>query len=495
MRKTNDYLYQGCTRSTCPECRRVIDAQVRVKQNRVYLHKYCPEHGHSSALVSSDAAWTAWAEKFNKPGERPLELSSAAKDGCPSDCGLCEDHQQHSCFTQIEITDVCDLSCPSCYMGPQNRWYLSVDRAEWMFKRMVELEGTPETVTLTGGEPTLHPEIFEIAARAHAQNIRHVLINTNGNKIARDPDFAKRMADLGVYCYLQFDGFDDDAYRTLRGQPLLDLKLRALENLEKAKCPTVLAATIAKGVNEQEAGKIVRFVVDHEFAVCASFQPMTFVNRLDRRGGVDAWAPGESACPDPLDRITQPEMLDLIEQQTDGLVQRKDFIPVPCHNAACGSVTYLLIGDDREVVPVTRMFKIDPYLDYVKNRSRVDMDDLFQMTRVELEKLWSMSAVGGSAKVQQGIKNLVTRCCGTDAAGQLGDFEKRVKQISVHMFMDAHTWDMSRARKCCIHFMLPDGKLVPFCQYNLFHRGKSGHLYEQFARVPSALQPEVGPAR
>ncbi len=452
----------------------MVQARYHERNNRLELHKFCPEHGPSSAVVSTDAAWTQKYLNEVKPADQPLKVGAKVEHGCPHDCGLCTDHEQHSCFIQIEITDTCDLTCPNCYMGPHNKWYLTLEEADRMFKRIGELEGVQEVLTLTGGEPTLHPKLFELAELALAHDIRYVLVNTNGNRIAREPDFAKRMADLGLVCYLQFDGFDDDVYRKLRGKPLLETKLKALENLEKAGCDTVLSPVIARGLNEHQLGKIVQLGVSKKFIKAVNFLPMTYVKQVGdgTRKSDSAWKEGESSCADPQDRLTLTDMHQLLEQHTDGFIKSKDFTAVPCHHPSCGSVTYVITGVDGRPIPVSRIFEAGPLSGYIKNRSRVDMEDLLQVTRIELEKLRSSEGLPAREKYLAGVRDLVTKCCGTDCAvGSL--FEDAVTQISVHAFMDAHTWEVDRARKCCIHFMLPDGKLMPFCQYNIFHR--DGH--------------------
>jgi len=466
-KKTNKYLYKRDTRSTCPVCRQLVTARVHEKQNKLYMEKFCPEHGRSTALLSSDAAWTEWSRGFNKPGEKPLLVAGNVEKGCPNDCGLCDDHEQHSCSIQIEVTDKCDLTCSNCYMGPENSWFLPKERAEWMFDRMVEVEGNPEIVQLTGGEPTLHPDLLEMAAAAVKRNIKYVLVNTNGNQLARDPDLAKRMADQGIFVYLQFDGFDRDIYIKQRGRDLLDIKMQALENLEMANCQTVLAPLAEKGVNDHQLGQIIQLAVSKKFIKSVSFQPISYNRAFNPQAG--KWAYDAEACPDPVNRITMQEMIKKIGEQSEWL-EASDFVPVPCHQPACGSVTYLLEGD-HGIMPLTKIIQVDHFLDYVKNKPRVDMDEVFQVSRMELEKLWSMSAIGGSDKVIEGIRNLLTRCCGTDV-NTIDMFQDQITQVSVHHLMDPHNYDADRARKCCVHFMLPSGKLMPFCNYNVLYRDR-----------------------
>jgi 7,8-dihydro-6-hydroxymethylpterin dimethyltransferase len=467
-KKTNDYLFKGETRSLCPECMKVIVAKVHERGNKLYLDKFCPEHGKSTALLSSDAAWTDWSQSFNKPGEVPHFITGKTAEGCPDDCGLCESHEQHSCSIQIEITDKCDLTCHNCYMGPQNKWFLPKERAEWMFDRMVQMEGSPEIVQLTGGEPTLHPDLFDIAKSAVARNIKYVLINTNGNRIAKEYDFAQRLADEGLYVYFQFDGFRKEIYETMRGKDLLATKLQALENLEKAGVNTVLTPTIEKGVNDDQLGEIIRLATSKKFIKGVSFQPISYVKHYQANEG--SWSYKKDACADPFNRITMQDMIKGIAAQMNGLLEESDFVPVPCHQPSCGTVTYVVEGDNG-MVPLTRILQVDNLLDYVKNKPRVDMDEVFQASRMELEKLWSMSAIGGSEKVLHGVRNLLTRCCGTDM-DTLGMFEDKITQVSIHHIMDAHNFDVNRSRKCCVHFMLPSGKLIPFCNYNNIYRDK-----------------------
>lgn len=468
QKKTNDYLFKGETRSLCPECKEVVVARVHERANKLYLEKFCPTHGKSTALLSSDAAWTEWSESFNKPGEVPFYIGGKTEEGCPSDCGLCESHEQHSCSVQIEITDKCDLSCHNCYMGPENSWFLPKERAEWMFDRMVRMEGNPEIVQLTGGEPTLHPDLFDIAKAAVKRNIKYVLINTNGLRIAKDYDFVQRLADEGLYVYFQFDGFRPEIYQTMRGRDLLEFKLKALENLEKAGVNTVLTPTIEKGVNDDQLGDIIRLALGKSFIKSVSFQPISYVKHI--KPGDNAWAYRKDACPDPNDRITMQDMIKGIAAQMGGVLKENDFVPVPCHQPSCGTVTYVVEGDSG-MVPLTRVLQVDHLLDYVKNKPRVDMDEVFQASRMELEKLWSMSAIGGSEKVLNGVRNLLTRCCGSEG-DTLTMFEDKITQVSIHHIMDPHNFDVNRSRKCCVHFMLPSGKLIPFCNYNNIYRDK-----------------------
>ena len=128
--KVRNHVFYELTRSLCPECRQVVDAQVLIRDRAVYLRKYCPEHGWHEALVSSDVDWYLNSLKFNKPGAIPQDFTMKVKEGCPHDCGLCPEHQQHTCVGVIEITSRCNLICPTCFADAGQGYDLSLPQVE-----------------------------------------------------------------------------------------------------------------------------------------------------------------------------------------------------------------------------------------------------------------------------------------------------------------------------------------------------------------------------
>ena len=231
-KKDADYVFYELTRSICPECRRVIDAQIILRDNKVYMRKRCPQCGPFEALVYADAeAYTTFG-KFNKPGTIPLAYGTEIHDGCPHDCGLCPDHQQHTCLGIIEVNSVCNMNCPLCFSEARPGFNLSMEEVEQILDDFVRTEGTPEVVQFSGGEPTIHPQIIDFVRAAKARGIRSVMINTNGKRIAKDDRFLEQLNEVRPSLYFQFDGFDSETYRILRGEPdILEEKLRALDRL------------------------------------------------------------------------------------------------------------------------------------------------------------------------------------------------------------------------------------------------------------------------
>ncbi len=376
-----DYVFYELTRSLCPECRRVIDAQIVLRDDRVFMRKRCPDHGWFEALVYGDAqAYTAQA-RYNKPGTIPLQFSTAIAHGCPHDCGLCPDHQQHVCVGIIEINTACNMDCPLCFADAGAGYNMTLSEVESILDHLVTTEGSPEVVQFSGGEPTIHPELIPMLKAAAERQIAHVMINTNGRRIAHDDDFLAELAELKPAVYFQFDGFRPETYRLIRGEAdLLEEKIRALDRLAAANVPVILVPAIEQDINLDEVGQIVKFGLEHPAVFGVNFQP--------------AFHAGRHLPHDPLRRLTIPDLIQALEAQTQGLFVASDFVPVPCCFPTCNSVTYAYVEEDN-VLPLTRIVDVDEYLDYITNR---DMPNWNESLKTTLERLWSSSAIPGTPR-------------------------------------------------------------------------------------------------
>ncbi len=440
------HLFLDVSRSLCPICRRLVDAQVIARNGQVILRKRCPDHGWTEALLSSDLSWYLHAQKYNRPGLLPPQRAAEVRDGCPYDCGLCPEHQQHTCLAIVEVNSGCNLRCPVCFMsaGDVPAFSLSLQQVEAMLDRLMAQEGETEVVQVSGGEPTIHPEILEILAAIKRRKVRYVMLNTNGLRLARDEAFVRRLAELGVYVYLQYDGVEPETHLAIRGVDLRREKREALDRMAAHGVQAVLAATVAKGVNDHEIGAIVRTGLEHPAVRGVAFQPI--------------FLEGRHLPVSPLDRLTLPDVLHAIEAQTQGLFTVRDFTPVPCCHPTCMATTYAYVEDGR-VTPLARIVDVDAYIDYYANHALPDID---LEVRRALEGLLSASSVGGSEK------QLLNFCaaCGLALPDDLQAMLDRIFMLNVTGFMDAHTFEVRRLMKCCIHELLPDGRLVPFCAYN-----------------------------
>src|SRR5579864_9404728 len=223
--KTRPYLFYDVTLSICSTCFQKVEGKTVIQDGKVFLLKRCPEHGPERVLIADDAEYyLRCREVFIKPPEMPLVYNTPVKWGCPYDCGLCTDHEQHSCLTLIEVCDYCNLRCPICYAasGPERQQFRDLKTVERMLDAVVRNEGQPDVVQLSGGEPTLHPDFFAVLDAAKRRPIKHLMVNTNGVRIARDQAFAERLASYkpGLEVYLQFDSSRAAPLRELRGADL-----------------------------------------------------------------------------------------------------------------------------------------------------------------------------------------------------------------------------------------------------------------------------------
>ena len=448
VKQDADYIFHELTRSICPECKTVIDAQILIQDNKVLMRKRCPTHGWFPGIISSDAQMYVDSVKFNKPGTLPLEFSTEVKDGCPLDCGLCPEHKQHICLALIEVNTACNLNCPICFANAGVGFSLTMEQVEFMLDRFVETEGDPEVVQFSGGEPTIHPDLMEMIQAARDRGIRQVMINTNGVRIALDDKFLDELAKQNPVIYFQFDGLRPETYITIRGEDLLELKLKALDRLAEKGIDAVLVAAIERGVNTAEVGAILKFGLKHPAVRGVVFQPVTHVGRH-----IDF---------DPMERVTIPDVIHGIVDQSDGRFILEDFVPVPCCFPTCQVNSYVFV-DGETTVPLPRLLDIDKYLDYITHRALPKPTNSKDVQEA-LEKLWSASAVPGS----EDAANQFQCACGPglELGYELSHLKDHIFQIAIKDFMDPWTFNLKQVMKCCVGILVPDGRIIPFCAYN-----------------------------
>ncbi|MBL8810174.1 MAG: radical SAM protein [Planctomycetaceae bacterium] len=466
-------IFHSFSRGLCPVCRELVDGARIIRDGKVYLRRQCPKHGMQESLISGDVEWFLKSLSFARPGIQPKEYSTNVEKGCPHDCGLCPDHEQHSCLPIIEITNHCDLECPICIV--QNRHNYHMTRTEFVsiLDGLVRKEELIDTVNLSGGEPMLHPEILQFidTARQYRQFTR-LSISTNGLRIASDWEFCQQLAERGVYINLQLDSLSNQSLRTLRGTGRHDtVKQKALENLERAGVRTTIVATIARGVNDHEIGDCVRLVMEKDFILSLMFQPAAYTGT-----GGSQFGPH-----DPLDIITIPDIVRCMEEQTGGDLKRSDFLPLPCSHPGCFALTYLLKTEDG-CIPFPRFIELENYIAAITNRGTIRPDDRFdEMLRNTIDQLWSAAGqIPDSPRILRTLKRALRLMFPDDRRIELEERlrlgEGLVKTIFIHAFMDEHTFEVDRIRKCCTHYALPDGRLMPGCAYNMMYRHRDSRF-------------------
>ena len=466
VKRDRDEVFVEFTRSICPVCKTVVDGQVNIRDNKVYLRKRCKEHGWFEALVYGDAQMYMDSARFNKPGTIPLAFQTDVKDGCPADCGLCPEHKQHACLGIIEVNTGCNLDCPICFAdsGHQPDGYaITLQQCERMLDAFVASEGEAEVVMFSGGEPSIHKHILDFIDLAQQRPIRAVNLNTNGIRLASDRAFAdalgerNRVPGRAVNIYLQFDGFDERTHLAIRGRDLREVKQKALDNCAEAGLTVTLVAAVERGLNDHELGDIIQFGLSHPAVRSVSFQPVTHSGRHVQF--------------DPLTRLTNSDIIHGIAAQRPDWFQASDFFPVPCCFPTCRSITYLLSeGTPGEpgfgVVPIPRLLNVEDYLDYVSNRVVPDY-----AVREALEKLWSASAFMGTDTASSRLATAAAaldcaEACGVNLPEAVTNITDRAFMIVIQDFQDPYTLNVKQLMKCCVEEITPDGRLIPFCAYN-----------------------------
>jgi uncharacterized radical SAM superfamily Fe-S cluster-containing enzyme len=476
--RVRPYAFYDVAVTICSTCFRKLEGKIVFQDDKVFLLKRCPVHGAEKVLVADDVDYyRRCREVFIKTPEMPAVYNTPVKWGCPYDCGLCTDHEQHSCLTLVEVTDSCNLRCPVCYAGsgPERTEHRSLALIEKMLDAVVRNEGQPDVVQLSGGEPTLHPDFFEIVKLAKARPIRHLMVNTNGLRIAQDEEFVRRLAEIEDFeVYLQFDSFEREALLDLRGGDLRGVRERALERLNKYKISTTLVATLRKGLNDGEIGKLIDFALTQSCVRGVTLQPIQDAGRLEKFNPA-------------TDRLTLTEVRRKILGQTS-VFRPEDVIPVPCHPDALAMAYALKI--DGKVVPLTGLVDKDVLINGARNTIVYEEEPRI---RDCLFKLFATnhSPESGAASLRELL------CCLPTIAAPANLTYENMFRVLIVQFLDTHAFDVRSVKKTCIHIAHPDGRLIPFDTYNLFYRDdlertRLGPLRMQGAQNLSSISAAKG---
>ena len=461
--RTRPYLFYDTAVSLCSTCYRRIDAKIVFENDNVFMLKRCPQHGFERVLIADDVDYyRRCREVFLKPPEMPERYNTPVKHGCPYDCGLCPDHEQHSCLSLLEICDACNLSCPICYAqsGTHRTEFKPLEQIDRMLDCICANEAEPDVVQISGGEPTLHPDFFAVLDAAKLRPIRHLMVNTNGIRIAQDEKFAQRLAGYmpKFELYLQFDSLRRDPLLQLRGADLRNTREKAIKRLNRLGISTTLVVTVERGVNDNELGSIVEFALKQPCVRGVTFQPVQQAGRLNNY---------ESAA----HRLTLTEVRRRILAQT-AVFKPEDLIPVPCHpDSLAMGYAMKLAG---KVVPLTSMVSPDVLINGGRNTIIYEQDPAIRADlesnptlRNQLFKLFSTNHSPQSQATT--LRELL--CCLPQIMAPKNLGYDNLFRILIVQFIDAQSFDLRSIKKTCIHIAHPDGeRLIPFDTYNMFYR-------------------------
>jgi uncharacterized radical SAM superfamily Fe-S cluster-containing enzyme len=434
------------TQSLCPVCLQVIPAARVSRDGDLYLEKECPQHGLFSALI-----WRG-AESYEHWGDTSVEAvppnnrGTVSNQGCPYDCGLCPDHQAQTCTAIMEVTQRCNLGCPVCFASSSanGRTDPDLNCIERMYRSVWEYAGNP-SIQLSGGEPTIRDDLPEIIKLGKTIGFSHIQINTNGLRIARDPDYLAKLVDAGAdLIYLQFDGVEDSVYQTLRGRDLFEVKVQAIQNCARAHIGVLLVPTVIPGYNLNQLGDIVQFAKSWiPYVKGIHFQPISYFGRYPEQ-------PGDK------DRVTLPDVIHALVEQTEGELRETNFLPRRSKDAHCSFNSIFVLREDGKLQGRTNINYLTPLESLEEGSSPAILAREFVNTR------WRLS---DELRLEE------KKCCCSSTKSKYQDIleEENRKSITITCmpFQDVWNIDFERLRKCCVHVVTEQGKLVPFCAYYL----------------------------
>jgi hypothetical protein len=470
----------------CPECSCLILGRYYVDEQTVWIEKTCPEHGYFRDKVNTDVELYLKGTRSGYQDERGVyEPQVTGASACPTDCGLCNQHHSASCLAQIDLTNRCNLTCPVCFASANQAGYLAEPSYEMVVEYLRSLRNQhpyPATaIQFTGGEPTLHPDFLRIVKAAHEMGFSHIQIATNALRIA-DPEFAARAAEAGLHTlYMQFDGLDDALYQQLRAAPLLEKKLRAVENCRQTGMKICLVPTIVKTVNDDQVSRIFQFAVENADVISAiSYQPVSFTGRIahdermQKRYTLGDLAHDLAACSGadlqrdffPLNFMTP---LSRIMQTVDG----KPKIRPSCHSD-CAFGSYFFVTPDRQAIPVPKLFDIVRLMGrFNELAARIERERPSALANWK-DKLDITLAFLGSYRWSErdfrvtpfrflhALRGMTNKGVGRGAPGQ--KTYRTLMAAGMH-FMDRYNFDTERIKRCVILYSTPDG-MYPFCTIN-----------------------------
>lgn len=493
------------TWSLCPETRDVVPAVVWEKDGKVWITKKCPE-GMITDVYYEDAKMYKRFEEWRFDFKIKSYNVENTGVNCPFDCGLCPRHRSHTNLLNIVLTNRCNLSCWYCFFyhkEGQPVYEPTLEQIRMMLRNAKSEQPIgANAVQFTGGEPSLRDDIIEIIKIAKEEGYDHVQFNTDGIRFAFEPELVKRIREAGVNTfYLSFDGVTPKTnWKNHWEIPLI------FENVRKAGGPTiVLVPTLIRNVNDHEAGAIINFGLNHlDIVRSVNFQPISLVGRVPKKERQRF-------------RITIPGAIKRIEEQTNGVIAMDDWYPIPIagHIAkffeafagkryymtshfACGAATYVFLDGDR-VIPISRFINIEGFVEFLEEKAeefkkwhhlgRLQKLKLGAQVFLKFKSFYDDKYAPKSFDVLKIMREAFTH--GTYEA--LGEFHYKTLFLGMMHFMDEYNYDVERVERCVIHYAMPDGRIVPFCSFNVIpelYRDKVQNQFSYTWEEWKALHPD-----
>lgn len=467
MRAERSYTYLGTVKGMCRDCRALVPARVLEEAGVVHQERLCPKCGPARARLADGVDWFLARTATTVNCRSGLLPGNPVRDGCPHDCGPCAQHANSCHLPVFSITNACNMECPICftYNRADKRYFMQRAELRALVERLLARTGPLDLINITGGEPTLHPDVLGLLEECRRSEIGRVTMNTNGLRIAADDEFCAALSRLGTYVVLSFDTLRSDRALRIHGSDVVGTKLRALSNLQRHGVGATLLNVMIRGVNDDEIGDVIALARSHSVVRSVTVQTMAFTGNGGKHFG-----PREHM---PLDGAAAA-----IEKATAGAMRREHFFPHPGAHPLCYSVAFYL-KDGAEIHSLTEIMSVEELRRMIGGgyllRPGEDGQRAFQ---AGIDRLWSEGDPKNLLPVVRRLLERLYPASGTLAAAERQALaESSFLAVYVHAHMDEDTFDVARVQSCPDQVPDPDGRLIPACAYNLFYRQRDPRFW------------------
>jgi uncharacterized radical SAM superfamily Fe-S cluster-containing enzyme len=478
------------TKSICPVCQKKIDAELIEANGKILITKTCEEHGAFTATHWESPPVFKFAEKFDYFKYFGDANASKNPEGCPYICSFCEKHVSDTVIGVIDVTKRCDLKCTICFSTFDEHdvdYEPSKEKIVKMLAFLSKRNPKPPALLFSGGEPLQREDMPEIIGAAHKLRFMTILA-TNGVRLAESQELASKLKKNGLnIVYLQFDSFRDEFYEKIRGKKLLKTKMKAIENCRKHDIEIILVNTLMRGFNDNEVGDIIKFAAENSYIIRGViFQPIAFTGRATDNQSREEWRDWHFAEEVENQSNNEIEATDLfpLSVMTSPIMVMSKFMkkPWPLFSCSpqCGLVNWMYVSKSGKIIPINHFVKFERFFRILqKTAKNVESKGRFSL----LSSLFfaSMQSLNWPLVAKEiGIFTLMKTILKMHifpSYQSLANLRRRIFLLGCMAFMDTYTFDVNRVRRCVVHYVTPDLKIIPFCSYNNVHRIKTEEEY------------------
>jgi uncharacterized radical SAM superfamily Fe-S cluster-containing enzyme len=460
-----EYTYFKTVRGMCRTCRNIVPARVYFQDGNVWQQSICPTCSNTPALIASDVDW--YLENISKPmlDRAPLKESHTPVRGCPHDCGPCAWHASPCQLPVISVTNACDMDCPICftYNRPDKMYHMPVAEMQRTVDWVIQSSETVDLINITGGEPTMHPEIIQLLECCQRPEIGRITMNSNGVRLSKDMDLCRRLGQMGVHVILSFNTFSPQISIEIHGRDVVETKLKAIDNLGKAGVKMTLLNVMIRDTNEKETAGILDLMRQNDNILSLTVQTMTYTGQ------------GGGQMPKRL-HIPVDEAARTVCSNSSGMLEFSDFLSRPSAHPLCYLTCYMLKAGD-SFLPFARFAQKDKLLSWMKDSYLIRLEGEDDFFKDVINDLYAE----GNTKQLKLFRDMIETLYPSDTS--LSVFERQklaessVRTVYIHTHMDEDNFDCSRAMMCPDLVPAEPGKLIPACTYNLFYRMKDERFY------------------